>query len=125
LVGLIVLRIRNTDSHVADPELVQMDILPTHRGLNDVVQHGEARVSADHDLAPDERRRIDEFDIQCEQGRGRVLASSGHGASLISFFPFYGSFAPASIRSTKNAGNLDGHPGAGRHGATSPRCELR
>jgi len=67
------------------------------------VQHGEARVSADHDLSPDERRRIDKMDIQCAQGREWILASSGHGGSLISFFPLYGSFTPASIGSTKKS----------------------
>ena len=56
-----------------DPEAVQVDVLPTHRDLDDVMEVGNRRVARDEDAAPDQWGHVAQDQPELVDTRG-VLA---------------------------------------------------
>ena len=69
----VVVVVAHADAMVADLELVQVRILPAHRGLDHVVQRLEAEGVLHFDTAPDRRVDVFQGDVQHQPALRVVL----------------------------------------------------
>ncbi len=64
-----------------DPEAVQVDVLPTHRELDDVMEVGNRRVALDEDAAPDQWGHVAQDQPELVDARGGLAHGSAFYAT--------------------------------------------